>query len=159
MLEGWGIGEGMMPTSPSGPRCRYKPVAGKYGDRQRSFRAAGGRASPKGFLRAEIRSLSPHFRCSYRPVAELSRPGKNGDRQRSFRSEISRVPRRILACGNSKPVTTFAEVWTHLGSFVCAETLPGGDCNDWGCWARLRVWTHQISRCVLKFPTAGARFA
>ena len=65
----------------------------------------------------------------------------------------------ILACGNSKPVTTFAEVWTHLGSFVCAETLPGGDCNDWGCWARLRVWTHQISRCVQKFPTAGARFA
>ena len=53
MLEGWGIGEGMMPISPSGPRCRYKPVAGKYGDRQRSFRAAGGRASPKGFLRAE----------------------------------------------------------------------------------------------------------
>jgi hypothetical protein len=79
MLEGWGIGEGMMPTSPSGPRCRYKPVAGKYGDRQRSFRAAGGRASPKGFLRAEIRSLFYH---------------EAFDRQRSFRSEISRVPRR-----------------------------------------------------------------
>jgi hypothetical protein len=159
MLEGWGIGEGMMPISPSGPVVATSLWRGNMvtGNEVSARRVVG--RPLRGFCARKIRSLSPHFRCSYRPVAELSRPGKNGDRQRSFRSEISRVPRRILACGNSKPVTTFAEVWTHLGSFVCAETLPGGDCNDWGCWARLRVWTHQISRCVQKFPTAGGRFA
>ena len=37
-------------------------VGWKYGDRQRSFRAAEYRAFPVEFSRAEIRSLSPHFR-------------------------------------------------------------------------------------------------
>jgi hypothetical protein len=49
----------------------------KNGDRQRSFRSAVSRG-PRVVLRAEIRSLSPHF--------QLGEGGSAG-RQRSFRSE------------------------------------------------------------------------
>jgi hypothetical protein len=109
----------------------------KNGDRQRSFRSEGLSRSPQDFdvrkfeachhissyvngiprdchiPAGPLAAAASHtgafwFQTFSRGVLRRSSRWKNGDRQRSFRSEgLSRVPRRISTCGNSKPVTTF----------------------------------------------------